>query len=102
MVAREVTATPRRATSASWNRKGCSELPPELAFLDGECLAGVPAAIAGSPGVSCTARGRQAPVHGQGTAAGRSYPAPNDIDPQGPGRSGRGAIAPGPGPDRAA
>jgi hypothetical protein len=35
-------------------------------------------------------------------AAGHAHPAPNDIDPQGPGRSGRDAIAPGAGLDRAA
>ena len=41
-------------------------------------------------------------VRGHGTAAGHSHPAPNDIDPQGPGRSGRDAIGPGPGLGRAA
>ena len=39
-------------------------------------------------------------VCGRGTGAGHSPPAPNDIDPQGPGRSGRDAIASGPGLDR--
>jgi hypothetical protein len=38
-------------------------------------------------------------VRGHGTAAGHSHSAPNAIDPQGPGRSGRNAIAPGPGLD---
>jgi len=40
-------------------------------------------------------------VRGHGTAAGHSHPGPNDIDPQGLGRSGRDATAPGPGLDRA-
>ena len=50
----------------------------------------------------CRAAGRHPAVRGHGTAAGHAHPAPNDIDPQGPGRSGRDAIAPGAGLDRAA
>jgi hypothetical protein len=62
-----------------------------------------PATLSASTTGSGAARQAGTPaVRGHGTAAGHAHPAPNDIDPQGPGRSGRDAIAPGPGLDRSA